>query len=94
MTMEQQHVQPLRQGGFMLEYDDVSPCTGCWYPEKRVGERFRKGERFGVIRDYLGRELHTALADTDGVLLYQCSSLNIIEKGPMVAYGVETGHII
>ena len=24
------------------------------------------------------------------VLLYQCSSLNIIEKGPMVNYGVPT----
>ncbi|MBE7008851.1 MAG: succinylglutamate desuccinylase [Ruminococcaceae bacterium] len=78
----------------LLEYDDVAPCTGCWYPEKRVGERFKKGERFGVIRDYFGETLHTAVANTDGVLLYQCSSLNIIEKGPMVAYGVETGHTV
>ena len=78
----------------LLEYDDAAPLTGCWYPEKRVGERFCKGECFGVIRDYFGKTLHTAIADTDGVLLYQCSSLNIIEKGPMVAYGVETGHFI
>lgn len=78
----------------LLEYNDTAPCTGCWYPEKRVGERFRKGECFGVIRDYFGQTLHTAVADADGVLLYQCSSLNIIEKGPMVSYGVETGHTI
>lgn len=78
----------------LLEYDRTAPCTGCWYPEMRVGERFRKGRCFGVIRDYFGRTLHTAVVDTDGVLLYQCSSLNIIEKGPMVAYGVETGRTL
>jgi hypothetical protein len=78
----------------LLEYDDAAPCTGFWYPEKRVGERFKKGECFGVIRDCFGKTLHVALADADGMLLYQCSSLNIIEKGPMVAYGVETGHTL
>ena len=74
----------------LLEYGDEAPCTGCWYPEKRVGDSFRKGEKLGEIRDYFGRSLFTEYAPTDGVLLYQCSSLNIIEKGPMVNYGVPT----
>ena len=74
----------------LLEYGEDAPCTGCWYPEKRVGERFHKGEKLGEIRDYFGRSLFTEYAPTDGVLLYQCSSLNIIEKGPMVNYGVPT----
>ncbi len=78
----------------LLEYNDIAPATGCWYPEKRVGESFKEGERFGVIRDYFGETIHAAVASRDGVILYQCSSLNIIEKGPMVAYGVKTGHII
>ena len=72
----------------LLEYGDAAPCTGCWYPEKKAGETFRKGEKLGEIRDYFGRSLFTAFAPVDGVLLYQCSSLNIIEKGPMVSYGV------
>lgn len=72
----------------LLEYSDDAPCTGCWYPEKRVGEHFKKGERFGEIRDYFGQTLYTAIAQTDGVLIHQCASLNIIEKGPMVTYGV------
>ena len=72
----------------LLEYNDDAPCTGCWYPEKKPGDCFRKGEKLGEIRDYFGKSLFTELAPVDGVLLYQTASLNIIEKGPMVSYGV------
>ena len=72
----------------LAEYSDDAPCTGCWYPEKQVGDRFRKGEKLGEIRDYFGRSLFTEFAPCDGVLIHQCASLNIIEKGPMVTYGV------
>lgn len=72
----------------LLEYGEDAPCTGCWYPEKRAGELFRKGEKLGEIRDYFGRSLFTACAPADGILLYQCSSLNIIKDGPMISYGV------
>jgi predicted deacylase len=74
----------------LLEYSDDAPCTGCWYPEKKVGDIFRKGEKLGEIRDYFGRSLFVEYAPDDGVLLHQCASLNIIEKGPMVTYGVPT----
>ena len=72
----------------LLEYNEDAPCTGCWYPEKKPGDSFQKGEKLGEIRDYFGRSLFTQFAPADGVLLYQCASLNIIEKGPMVSYGV------
>ena len=72
----------------LMEYSDDAPCTGCWYPEKKAGDTFHKGEKLGEIRDYFGRSLFTEFAPEDGVLLHQCSSLNIIEKGPMVTYGV------
>ena len=72
----------------LLEYNDDAPCTGCWYPEKKPGDCFWKGEKLGEIRDYFGKSLFTELAPADGVLLYQTASLNIIEKGPMVSYGV------
>lgn len=77
----------------LLEYSNDAPCTGCWYPEKKVGNFFRKGEKLGEIRDYFGRSLFTEYAPEDGVLLHQCSSLNIIEKGPMVTYGVLQNNI-
>ena len=72
----------------LSEYNDDAPCTGCWYPEKKPGDRFQKGEKLGEIRDYFGRSLFTEYAPADGVLLYQCASLNIIENGPMISYGV------
>ena len=72
----------------LSEYNDDAPCTGCWYPEKKPGDRFRKGEKLGEIRDYFSRSLFTEYAPADGVLLYQCASLNIIENGPMISYGV------
>ena len=31
----------------LLEYNDDAPCTGCWYPEKKPGDCFRKGEKLG-----------------------------------------------
>lgn len=74
----------------LLEYSDDAPFTGCWYPEKRPGDFFQKGEKLGEIRDYFGRSLFTEFAPQDGVLLHQCASLNILEKGPMVTYGVPT----
>lgn len=63
-------------------------CTGCWYPEKKPGDLFRKGEKLGEIRDYFGQSLLTEYAPEDGVILYQCASLNIIAGGPMLSYGV------
>lgn len=72
----------------LSEYNDEAPCTGCWYPEKKPGDHFHKGEKLGEIRDYFGRSLFTEYAPADGVLLYQCASLNILEKGPMISYGV------
>lgn len=75
----------------LMEYDDVSPCTGFWYPEKNPGDFFREGEKLGEIRDCFGNSLFTEYAERDGVLLYQCASLNILEKGPMIAYGVTEG---
>ena len=72
----------------LSEYSDDAPFTGCWYPEKKAGEHFKKGDKLGEIRDYFGRSLFTEFAPRDGIMIHQCSSLNIIKDGPMVTYGV------
>ncbi len=72
----------------LCEHSDDAPFTGCWYPEKKAGEHFKKGEKLGEIRDYFGRSLFTEFAPEDGIMIHQCSSLNIIQNGPMVTYGV------
>jgi predicted deacylase len=61
--------------------------TGCWYPRKKSGETFKKGEKLGVIKDYFGQLSTTCIAKYDGVILYQVSSLAILRDGPMIAYG-------
>ncbi|MCR5098496.1 MAG: hypothetical protein K6B14_06065 [Lachnospiraceae bacterium] len=59
----------------LSEYSDDAPCTGCWYPEKKVGDHFTRGEKLGEIRDYFGKSLFVEVAPSDGILIHQCSSL-------------------
>lgn len=68
-------------------YFESAGHTGLWYPVYRAGDRFAKGALLGTIKDYFGNILQEYHAKCDGVLLYQTISLNIIEGGPMVAYG-------
>lgn len=60
--------------------------TGLWYPGKKAGDRFFKGELLGTICDYFGNVLEECHAQVNGVLLYQTISLNILKDSPMVAY--------
>lgn len=59
---------------------------GCFYPSKKAGDKFKKGELLGEIRDYFGNTLKTYYAEFDGVILYQVASLTVLKDGPMLAY--------
>lgn len=72
----------------LRELSDDAPFTGCWYPTKKAGDHFQKGDVLGEIRDYFGQLLFTEYAPQDGILIHQCSHLNIVEGGPMITYGV------
>lgn len=65
-----------------------SPCTGLWYPTKRPGDGFAAGELLGEVRDPFGELLHEVVAPGPGILLFQTASLNVIEGGPLIAYGL------
>ncbi|WP_303868667.1 M14 family metallopeptidase [Acetobacterium wieringae] len=67
-------------------YENAS-ATGCWYPCKQVGDRIKIGEVLGVIKDYFGNTLQTCRAKSNGIILYQVSSLCIIRNGSMITYG-------
>lgn len=64
-----------------------SDYTGCWYPEYKVNETFKKGDILGVVKDYFGNVLHTCIAEVNGVVLYQVASLSVLKGGPMITYG-------
>lgn len=65
-----------------------SPCTGLWYPFKRPGDGFAAQEILGEVRDCFGGLLHQVVAPQPGVVLFQTASLNVIEGGPLIAYGL------
>ena len=46
-----------------------------------------KGEVLGEVRDYEGNIKEVSIAEFDGVILYQTGSLQVLEDGPMIAYG-------
>ena len=61
--------------------------TGCWYPTVKVGEKVKKGQKVGEIRDFFANRLGEYFAPQDGVLLFVVSSLAICEGDPLIALG-------
>jgi predicted deacylase len=72
----------------LRETEMFSPASGCWYPVMHAGDSFTRGDRLGLIKDYFGEIVHEIVAPENGMMLHQTASLNIIEKGPMISYGV------
>lgn len=60
---------------------------GLWYPAKKAGDIIAKGEFIGEVRDYEGNPIEGCWAESDGVILYQTGSLQVLEEGAMIAYG-------
>lgn len=69
-----------------IRYQSAS-VTGLWYPKKKAGDLIFAGETLGYIKDYEEKILEICYSDFDGVILYQTGSLQVLEDGPMVAYG-------
>ncbi len=76
---------------YPLEVKDISyqaaSFAGLWYPYKNPGDMIRKGEVLGLVKDYHGQVLEVSRAEYDGVILFQTGSLQVLEGGPMIAYG-------
>lgn len=69
-----------------VRYQDASH-SGLWYPAKKAGDLFYQGEILGEVRDYQGEVKEICRAEYAGVILYQTGSLQVVEDGPMIAYG-------
>lgn len=69
-----------------VQYQSAS-CGGLWYPLKKPGDLFVSGDILGYVRDYEGKELERSVAYSDGVILFQTGSLQVLEGGSMIAYG-------
>lgn len=61
--------------------------TGCWYPCVKIGDKVKKGQKLGEIRDCFAKVLGEYFAPQDGVMLYVISSLAINAGDPIIALG-------
>lgn len=58
-----------------------------WYPAVAVNDRVKAGQNLGVVKDYEGRVLQTAISPADGIVLFIVSSLAINQGDPLLAVG-------
>lgn len=62
--------------------------AGCWYSSVRVGDRVRKGQLMGVVKDYFGSPLGEYRAPADGMVLLLATSLAMNVGDPLFGVGV------
>ena len=56
---------------------------GAWYPAARLGERVKRGQKMGEVRDLLGNLLQEPCADMDGFVVVLVTSLAINAGDPL-----------
>ena len=64
-----------------------SEHEGFWYPAVAVNDRVKSGQNLGVIKDYEGHVLQTAISPADGIVLFIVTSLAINRDDPLLAVG-------
>ena len=64
-----------------------SDYDGLFYPLVSIGETVSAGQKLGSVCDYFGRELQSAVAPTDGTVLFLVTSLAINKGDPLLGIG-------
>jgi len=64
-----------------------SDHEGVWYPAVTVNDRVKAGQNLGLVKDYEGHVLQTAISPADGIVLFIVSSLAINRTDPLLAVG-------
>lgn len=64
-----------------------SEYQGFWYPAKKPGESFQKGELLGRVEDVWGNELQTCYGEYAGIILYETVTMGVKEGDSLIAYG-------
>ncbi len=62
-------------------------APGFWYCKKCPGERVRKGEVLGELRNEKGGLVQAVCAQADGVALYLTQTLGVQKGDALIAYG-------
>ncbi len=64
-----------------------SEVDGFWYPAIEVGEKVKKNQNLGTIKDAWGNVLQEVVCQGSGDVLFLVSSLSINKGDPLLAYG-------
>lgn len=64
-----------------------SNSDGLWIPSIKKGERVKKGQVLGTIRDYFGNYIETYYAESDAIILYYTEALSVTKGSSLIAYG-------
>ena len=64
-----------------------APCDSLWYPYYNAGDKIKKGDILGEIKDLEDNTIEKYIAEFDGIVLYNTTSLGVKEKDSLVSYG-------
>jgi predicted deacylase len=64
-----------------------SEHQGFWYPARKPGESFIKGELLGTVEDVWGNQLQACYGEYDGIVLYETVTMGVRAGDSLIAYG-------
>jgi uncharacterized protein len=64
-----------------------SEHQGLWYPFAKAGDKVKKGQLVGEVKDLLGDTVQPAISAIDGIILFSVSSLAINAGDPLMGIG-------
>ena len=65
-----------------------SSVAGTYHPVVAVGERVRRGQRTGELRDLFGNTIEEHLSPADGEVVFLVTALAVAAGGPLIGIGV------
>lgn len=66
----------------------MASCDGCWYPFVGLGDKVKKGQKVGEIRNLLGKCVEEIISQADGIIVYIITSLAITKGEPVLSVGL------
>lgn len=78
--------EKLEEVEYLPEINEVNAeQKGCWYPVVKAGDKVKKGQYVGEIKDFFGNTLQKYYTPIEGTILLVAKSLAITEGDPLIS---------